>query len=317
MLIFNNMKFDVCLMNPPYNRSLHLKFLYKTIDISDKVISIQPASRLYINIKTRQEFINNYKQNNYKLESVDIINGKDFDAGIRDVCAISYFNKSKNTDNINVNIFNIETYNTNNIENVNIYGDIDIIQSIFNKIKNNKIDKQKQYYFIGISKKVNNLHLTNNAAYLRNAGDIVTMNGYNSKANWVLDNYHNKEYYGYITATYVHKNQNTILNKPEVQDGKSHPNGWTYYDKYDNFEKNKEKLENFKDFILNSNLAHFICFCYISNNSREYMPFYTDKFIDDNTIYKYFNFNKKEIETIEHLVNKIDHTSEWYKQYLY
>ena len=37
-------KFSICLMNPPYDRSLHLKFLEKVIEISDKVISIQPIT---------------------------------------------------------------------------------------------------------------------------------------------------------------------------------------------------------------------------------------------------------------------------------
>ena len=37
------MKFDVVLMNPPYDRNLHLKFLEKTIEISENVVSIQPV----------------------------------------------------------------------------------------------------------------------------------------------------------------------------------------------------------------------------------------------------------------------------------
>ena len=36
-------KFDVVLMNPPYDRNLHLKFLEKTIEISENVVSIQPV----------------------------------------------------------------------------------------------------------------------------------------------------------------------------------------------------------------------------------------------------------------------------------
>jgi len=35
-------KFDVVLMNPPYDRNLHLKFLEKTIEVGENVISIQP-----------------------------------------------------------------------------------------------------------------------------------------------------------------------------------------------------------------------------------------------------------------------------------
>ena len=36
-------KIDFILMNPPYDRSMHLKFLEKTIQIGDNVISIQPV----------------------------------------------------------------------------------------------------------------------------------------------------------------------------------------------------------------------------------------------------------------------------------
>ena len=31
-------KFDICLMNPPYDKTLHLKFLEKVIEFTDKVI---------------------------------------------------------------------------------------------------------------------------------------------------------------------------------------------------------------------------------------------------------------------------------------
>ena len=46
------MKFDICLMNPPYSRSLHLKFLEKTIKIADKVVSIQPTRWLQDTLAT-------------------------------------------------------------------------------------------------------------------------------------------------------------------------------------------------------------------------------------------------------------------------
>jgi len=38
----NGKKFDVVLMNPPYDKNLHLKFLEKTIEIADNVVSVQP-----------------------------------------------------------------------------------------------------------------------------------------------------------------------------------------------------------------------------------------------------------------------------------
>ena len=45
-------KFDICLMNPPYDRGLHLKFLEKCIEIGEKVVSVQPATFL---INTRKD----------------------------------------------------------------------------------------------------------------------------------------------------------------------------------------------------------------------------------------------------------------------
>ena len=36
------MKFDIILMNPPYNKNLHLKFIRKCINISNKIINISP-----------------------------------------------------------------------------------------------------------------------------------------------------------------------------------------------------------------------------------------------------------------------------------
>ena len=42
----NHKKFSILIMNPPYDKSLHLKFLEKVIDIADNVISIQPSTFL-------------------------------------------------------------------------------------------------------------------------------------------------------------------------------------------------------------------------------------------------------------------------------
>ena len=59
----NGKKFDICLMNPPYAGSLHLKFLEKTIEIADKVISVQPCG--FLEVPT---------SNNYKKYENNIIN---------------------------------------------------------------------------------------------------------------------------------------------------------------------------------------------------------------------------------------------------
>lgn len=38
----NNMKFDVCIMNPPYNDTLHLQILKKVLSFCDKIVNISP-----------------------------------------------------------------------------------------------------------------------------------------------------------------------------------------------------------------------------------------------------------------------------------
>ena len=37
------MKWNYVIMNPPYSRNLHLKFLEKVIEVSDKVVTVQPV----------------------------------------------------------------------------------------------------------------------------------------------------------------------------------------------------------------------------------------------------------------------------------
>ena len=42
----NVIKFDICLMNPPYDKNMHLKFLSKMIKTAGTVVSVQPAGYL-------------------------------------------------------------------------------------------------------------------------------------------------------------------------------------------------------------------------------------------------------------------------------
>lgn len=63
-------KFDVVLQNPPYSGSTHLKFLEKTIEIADKVISVQPADWIfkdkYNNISKHIKDLEYFKGNDFR-----------------------------------------------------------------------------------------------------------------------------------------------------------------------------------------------------------------------------------------------------------
>ena len=59
-------KFDIVLMNPPYDGGMHEKFLIKCIDISNKVISVQPVNFLIGN-KKNKELINKLQNTYYNI----------------------------------------------------------------------------------------------------------------------------------------------------------------------------------------------------------------------------------------------------------
>ena len=72
----NGKKFDIVLMNPPYDRSMHLKFLEKTIQVADNVISIQPTRWLEesVNKDKKSAACNKYEESISKhIKDLEII----------------------------------------------------------------------------------------------------------------------------------------------------------------------------------------------------------------------------------------------------
>ena len=68
--------FDICLMNPPYNGSLELKFLEKVIDICDDVVTVQPISWLQdpLNMDKKTSKFNKYENSICKhINDVEIL----------------------------------------------------------------------------------------------------------------------------------------------------------------------------------------------------------------------------------------------------
>lgn len=66
------MKFDYCIMNPPYAKNLHLKFLKKTADIANTIVSIQPY--VWLNKNKLQKPIGKYRETfNGRMDEVEYI----------------------------------------------------------------------------------------------------------------------------------------------------------------------------------------------------------------------------------------------------
>lgn len=69
-------RFSVCVMNPPYNGSLELKFLEKVIDICDDVVTVQPISWLQdpLNMDKKTSKFNKYENSICKhINDVEIL----------------------------------------------------------------------------------------------------------------------------------------------------------------------------------------------------------------------------------------------------
>jgi len=85
-----NKRWDICLMNPPYSKNLHLKFLEHTIKLANNVISIQPITWLE-DIGGQLKDKSNYKKYedsiSKHIKSLEKIKGKD---------ATNYFGSEKN-----------------------------------------------------------------------------------------------------------------------------------------------------------------------------------------------------------------------------
>ena len=77
----NGKKIDFIMMNPQYNRDLHLKFLEKTIEIADNVINISPHDWLTNKFaKTEKSKFRRYFREKYSkyIEDLEIISPEDF-----------------------------------------------------------------------------------------------------------------------------------------------------------------------------------------------------------------------------------------------
>ena len=104
LTIFNNdilkenkgKKFDIVLMNPPYDRGLGDKFLIKTIEIANNIISIQPANFLIGN-KKNTKLIEKPKQVYYEVNREKDASDAFFKVGavIGGDTAIHYINCNK------------------------------------------------------------------------------------------------------------------------------------------------------------------------------------------------------------------------------
>lgn len=87
--------FDVILMNPPYDQTLYLKFLEKELEISNNIISINPAALIKRDSKHFDKYKQKFADYLYDIEELD---AKDIfkDTSQGSVCIMSFKQSKKN-----------------------------------------------------------------------------------------------------------------------------------------------------------------------------------------------------------------------------
>ena len=296
-------KFDYIIQNPPYAKSLHIKFFNKGLDMlsnDGKMSIIEPATWL-INIRKEGKSKSEYSPLKDKLSNiVDRVSIQNLNY-VFGTCmfvpfSLTYVNKSKNDNNIIFDNFNIRK-TVHSLYDCNIVGKYTMIQHILNKVRNmfnndmlyNHIEQPKfgeHYlrYAIIIASLVDTLHSV-------------------SDCFWIND-YYEIYYTPCIHKTDLLSNEINVLNKPINK----------------KFIVGTEKeLKNFKKFVLESDLSKFIniCMCIdMHNNSLKYIPWCVN-YSNDVELFKHIGFTNNEIKFIKDVVRRFKRNTSYVNSMIY
>ena len=299
-----NMKFDYIIQNPPYAGTTHTQFFNKGLDmLSDtgKMTIIEPSTWL-INLRkgkgNEPKVYRPMKERvNKHVKKVVIENyNKAFNISMYVPCSITYIDKSKEYDNIEfINCGDKQM--VNNINDCNLIGNYELIQSILTKCKNYGDMMKDHIYKQGKTKTDENTKFLFYANIVGQGG--CGGHGYGIFRNMDSDFQHTKN----------GEFQNSVI---DVLCRKTNTDTYKLYG-------TKEELENWKYFVFNNKLPLFLNIILTidqHNNSYDYAPWITDKHYTDNEIYSILNINKNEEDLINKTILKYERNSNWFKRYM-
>ena len=322
-----HMKFDYIIQNPPYNKSLHLDFFDKGLDLlSDKgrMVIIEPATWL-INIRKNgkaKKYDEIKKRIEGHVERVVIENlNKDFGTGLYVPFATTTIDMSKTFDSIELIVCG-ERRVVKSIYDCNLVGEYATIWSIIEKCQkfgdmmNEHITKE----IVG-----DGMAYAKYAELLPKAGCFMT--GAVNHAGTDLDKmFVNDTYYryGFMTSFYdsgFHTIANEISENPlySIQRGGAIGSHKLSDKIADNIYGTRQELENWKHFIFNNKLPLFLNIVLTidqHNNSKDFLPWLVDKQYTDEEINQLFGFTDEEINLINRTIEKYERNSPWFKRYM-
>ena len=314
-------KFDFIIQNPPYNKSLHLDFFNKGLDLlseTGKMVIIEPSTWL---IELRQNIAEKKSSQMKKyialkerikghVSKVIIENyNKEFNVMLFVPCSITYIDNSKEYKKIEYYNCGYKKY-VNSLYDCNLINDINIIKNIFEKIKNydvvnnhithKKIDDKNIFYgkFAGLAP---------GGCAIGGSSDIKVIN---------LDKYFINDIFKHWYRRLFCCDENISNNIPKLCNTQGN---LTDKDSYSNIFGTYNEINNLKYFAYNNSLPLFINICLTidqHNNSLPYVPWLVDRQYTDEEIYEMFGFTDEEIKLIETTIKKYERYSPWFKRYM-
>ena len=271
-------KFDCIIQNPPYNKSLHLDFFNKGLDLlsdTGKMVIIEPSTWL---IELRQNIADKKSSQMKKYIAIkERIKGhvskvvienfnKEFNVGLYVPCSITYIDNTKTFDKFEFINCGVKKY-VNSLYDCNLIGNHEIIKSIFEKIKNYDV-VNNHIYIPSKSEKIEGNY------YCKIAG-IISANmcggGNRFFSNEMFRLTLNKDYYLAYTAPLFHSDKTSdIQNYPNERRTRGGV-------KIENSEAecvtgSKQELENWKHYVFNNSLPLFINVCLIIDQNNNSVP---------------------------------------------
>lgn len=310
------MAFENIIQNPPYKGSFHLEFLEKGLDVltaTGKMVIIEPATWL-INVRKNgkaKQYDEIKRRIEGHVEKVVIENlNKEFSVKQDVPFSVTTIDMSKNFETIDF-VCCGEHKIIDSIYDCNLIGENDIIFGIFNKVK--KFGNFMKEHFV----KPDNFSENENKGlyFLKFTDGYLNALGTNSM-NMLFDcpndrvrSFHKCGEFGkqYIECA---SNGDVVYNIIPVGErgNKCHCVYGT-----------SEELENWKHFIFNNKLPLFLNIVMTidqNNNSKEFLPWLTDRQYTDEEINEMFGFTDEEIKLIDTTIKKYERNSPWFKRYM-
>ena len=326
------MKFDFIMYNPPYNKTLHLDFFNKGLDLlsdTGKMVIIEPSTwliELRQNIAEKKssqmkKYIAIKKRIKGHVSKVVVENfNNEFNIGLYVPCSITYIDNTKIFNEIEFINCGIKKY-VNSLDDCNLIGNIEIIKSIFEKIKNYNV-VENHLYIPNKSEKIEGKYyipFSGLCAVTPIAVQSIRPNSSSTNARFYQIS--NGDFYKlwFNALFHVSYEISSIVPKKYARGG-STANTKKFSDKEaDCVTGTKQELENWKHYVFNNSLPLFINICLTidqHNNSLPYVPWLVDKQYTDKEIYDMFDFNEDEIKLIETTIKKYERYSPWFKRYM-